>query len=105
MVELILRLKGTDKVILVTDIAHVGTNKGGLVGSSIMLSEAVCNLVNWGIATFQDAIKMATFNAAQAINMHDQIGLIKEDGPADLVVWDKNNLEIRHVIANGELVF
>ncbi len=101
MVKLLLEVKGKDKVILVTDIAAVGTTGGGLMGSSITLSEAVVNVVKWGLASFPDAIKMATLNPARAMGLEQQIGQIKEGHRADLVIWDKSSLTIRHVIANG----
>ncbi|PWT94965.1 MAG: hypothetical protein C5B53_12105 [Candidatus Melainabacteria bacterium] len=105
MVKIVIRLKGPDRVVLVTDVAHVGTTGGGLVGSSIMLSDAVRNLVSWGAASFREAIKMATFNPAKVINLEKELGSIKNDGLADLVVWYKDSLKIRHVVAGGRLVF
>jgi N-acetylglucosamine-6-phosphate deacetylase len=105
MVKIIIRLKGADRVVLVTDVAHVGTSGGGLVGSSIMLSDAVRNIVAWGAASFRDAIKMATYNPARAINLENDLGSIKSDGLADLVVWEKGSLKIKHVVVGGQLVF
>lgn len=105
MVKLLMRLKGSDRVVLVTDVASIGTTSGGLVGSSVMLSDAVRNMVLWRAATFPEAIKMATFNPAKAINMEHELGIITDGGPAHLVVWDKNSLAIKHVVANGYLVF
>jgi len=103
-VELIYRMKGTDKVVLVTDIAHVGTSGGGLVGSSITLEMAVRNVVSWGVASFRDAIVMSTYNAARALGLEKEIGSIHEGALADLVVWDKKTLDIKHVIIGGAVV-
>ena len=100
-VELIYRMKGLEHTILVTDIAHVGTAGGGLVGSSITLDAAVRNVVKWGVASFPEAIRMATFNPARAIGLADQIGAIETGALADLVLWDKETLEIKHVIVGG----
>jgi len=105
MVKLLVETKGVDRVILVTDMASVGTTGGELVGASITLSEAVRNIVKWGIATFPEAIKMATSNPACAMHLDHCLGQIKPGRRADLVVWDKQTLSIKHVIANGELVF
>jgi N-acetylglucosamine-6-phosphate deacetylase len=104
MVKLLVSIKGVDKVILVTDIASVGTTGGELVGASITLNEAVRNIVNWGIVTFPEAIRMATFNPACAMNLDHCLGQIKSGRRADLIIWDKQTLAIKHVIANGELV-
>jgi N-acetylglucosamine-6-phosphate deacetylase len=103
-VRILLRIKGVDNTILVTDIARVGTTGGGLVGSSIYLDQAVRNVVAWQAATFSDAIKMATFNPARALGLDGSIGLIERGRHADLVVWDKETLAIKHVIVGGAVV-
>ncbi|MDR3612571.1 MAG: amidohydrolase family protein [Candidatus Obscuribacterales bacterium] len=104
-VKLVFKVKGADKVVLVTDAAFIGTTGGDLVGSSITLSEAVLNLVHWQIATFAQAILMATYNAALSIGLDDQIGQLAVGKRADLVVWDQSTLVIRHVVANGSLAY
>ena len=93
MVRLLVKIKGKDRVILVTDIAHVGTTSGSLVGSSIKLSQAVSNIVNWGIVTFPQAIQMATLNPAKVMNLDSTMGQIKKGRRADLVIWDKKSLQ------------
>ena len=105
MVKLLLKMKGKDRVILVTDIAKIGTTSGGLLGSSIKLSQAVVNIVKWGIASFPEAIQMATINPARATKLEHIIGQIQEGRRADLVIWDRQTLRIKHVIANGQQVF
>lgn len=104
-VKLIVRLKGAAKTVLVTDAAHVGTTEGTLVGSSIVLSDAVRNLVKWGITDFRSAIRMATFNAACSMNVADKVGSLLPGRAADVVVWDKESLEVKCVIARGNVVF
>lgn len=103
--QLVFRAKGIDRSILVTDIAHVGTSKGELVGSSILLDEAVRNVVRWGIATFQQAIAMATYNPAAAMGWTDSLGELAVGKQADIVIWDKKTLAIKHVIVGGEQRF
>lgn len=105
MVNLLVKMKGKDKVILVTDIASIGTTNGGLVGSSIKLSQAIFNIVKWGVASFAEAVQMATMNPAKAMGLEHTIGQIQEGRRADLVIWDKQSLMIKHVIANGIKVF
>lgn len=100
-VEMILRLKGIEKTILVTDIAHIGTSAGGLVGSSITLDEGVRNLVDWGKTEFWQAITMASLNPARAIGIDEKVGQIKTGLIADLVLWDRNSLEINEVLLGG----
>jgi N-acetylglucosamine-6-phosphate deacetylase len=102
--KLIFRTKGARKSILVTDIAHVGTSQGGLVGSSIMLDEAVRNAVRWGALSFQDAILAASYNPAKAMGCENEFGHLAPGKQADIVIWDKQTLAIKHVISAGELI-
>jgi N-acetylglucosamine-6-phosphate deacetylase len=105
MVGLILKVKGRDKVIFVTDSAHIGTSQGGLVGSSITLDQAVRNVVQWKLASFADAILMATLNPAKAMGLDKNIGSLAKGKLADIVVWDKQTLAIKHVIMSGNRLF
>jgi N-acetylglucosamine-6-phosphate deacetylase len=104
MVRLVLSIKGKQNSILVTDIAQIGTTGGGLVGSSITLDMAVRNVVNWGAANFADAIYMATYNPARAMGVQAEVGVISPGALADLVLWDIDSLEIKHVVLNGRVV-
>ncbi|MBX9692679.1 MAG: amidohydrolase family protein, partial [Cyanobacteria bacterium] len=103
-VDLVLRLKGVEKTILVTDIAHIGTTGGGLVGSSITLDAAVKNLISWGLTDFRSAVLMASLNPARALELDSRIGSLEPGRLADVVLWDKRSLEIRNVIAGGQVV-
>lgn len=104
VVKLLVRIKGVDKVILVSDAAHIGTTGGGLVGSSITLDQAVKNIVDWGIATFAEAIKMASYNPARALGF-TEIGELAAGKAADVVLWDRKTLTVKHVVKAGQLVF
>jgi len=103
-VKILFKLKGAEKMILVTDAAQIGTTGGGLVGSSIVLSEAVRNVVDWRVATFAEAIRMATYNPARIMGWLDRIGELSEGKCADIVVWDRETLKIKHVFVSGEKV-
>jgi N-acetylglucosamine-6-phosphate deacetylase len=102
MVRLLIQTKGVPQVILVTDQAYVGTSQGGLVGSSIGLADAVRNVVEWGIVHFADAVRMATSNPATVMGMSSRIGHLEPGRLADIVVWDKETLAIKHVIVGGQ---
>lgn len=104
-VKLIVRMKGTNKTVLVTDAAHVGTTEGTLVGSSIVLSDAVRNLVRWGVSDFRSAIQMATLNPARCMNVEGTAGSLASRHSADVVVWNKDSLDIQYVIAGGTIVY
>ncbi|MBX9686516.1 MAG: amidohydrolase family protein [Candidatus Obscuribacterales bacterium] len=101
MVELIIKTKGVDKTIMVSDIASIGTSQGGLVGSSLILDQGVRNLVKWGACTFGQALQMSAYNPARLLGLEDQIGQIKVGAFADLILWDRKTLEIKEVIFNG----
>lgn len=100
-VKLLFKLKGAEKLILVTDAAQIGTTGGGLVGSSIYLDEAVKNIVNWKVSTFAEAIRMATYNPAQTMGWLDRIGELSPGKCADIVVWDKKTLAVKYVFVSG----
>jgi N-acetylglucosamine-6-phosphate deacetylase len=100
-IKLLLKVKGVEKIVLVTDAAQIGTTGGGLVGSSIDLNEAVKNVVEWKIASFADAIRMATLNPAKIMGWSDKIGDLSPGKCADIVVWDKATLQIKHVFVSG----
>ena len=103
--RLVIKVKGIEKVILVTDAAFIGTTGGGLAGSSITLSEAVTNLVNWQAARFQEAIRMATWNPASAMGIEKDVGHLATGKLGDVVIWDQKTLAIKNVIVGGEVVF
>ncbi len=103
--ELTVRLKGAGSTILVSDAAAVGTGSGGLVGSSISLGEAVKNIVSWGITDFREAVLMASWNAASAVGLEKDLAQIAPGKVADLVLWERQSLNIAHVIIAGRLIF
>jgi len=103
IVELIVKLKGVERTILVTDRAAVGTTQGGLVGSSLTLDQAVRNVVEWGIASFADAVRMASLNPAVALGLDRRLGRLSPGALADLVIWDAESLKIKHVVVGGRL--
>lgn len=102
-VKLIFKIKGADRIILVTDIATVGTKDGGLVGSSITLDQAVLNMVRWQICDFATAIKMASYNPARAVHL-DSVGAIEKNMLADVLIWDKESLKLKSKILGGKLL-
>lgn len=74
-----------------------------LAGSILMLKDAVKNVVDWGIATPEEALMMATLTAAKSVNIDDRCGQIKENYNADFIVI-KSNMELSEVYVNGEQV-
>ena len=118
MQELLIHVKGLDKVILITDstvysnpvperyagVTDLNFDKnGGIAGSKLTMEQACRNVMthtNCGIA---QAFIMAATNPAKAIGLYDELGSIDLGKRADLVLVD-DTFEIKSVILGGEIV-
>lgn len=110
IVEMALRLKGKDKLLLVTDAMRakclgdgdydlggqavaVRSNlatlaDGTLAGSTLHMPEAIKNIVQFTHCSLADAVHMASFNPARILGLHQRKGSIAEGKDADLVVMN-----------------
>lgn len=126
MVELTYRLKGKDRIILVTDAmraaclcdgnyelggqsVHVKKGaprlqNGTLAGSVLTLSSALQNMMTMTHCSFEDALKMATENPAKILGIFDKKGSIAIGKEADLVVLDEKKKVVLTVCA-GEVAY
>ncbi len=75
---------------------------GTIAGSTITAYKGMCNVVKFGVP-IEQAVKAATETPARAIRMEDKIGKIEEGLLADIVLLDKDTLEVRKVIIDGKL--
>ena len=116
--RLLVRTKGTDKIILITDstsedmpnpdnLKHIDDlcfdDKGGLAGSKMTMNKACRNIMsstNCGIA---QAFLMASTNPAKAVGLYDEVGSIEIGKKADLVFVD-DKFSVKKVMLGGELV-
>ena len=120
-IKILIKAKGSDKVILITDAieaAGLGDGEyelnlgrasvrngacrlpdGNLAGSTLTLDKGVRNIVNMGI-NLKTAVKMATVNPAVLLGIEDKKGSIAVGKDADLVILNKD-LEIEKVIVRG----
>ncbi|MDJ1122239.1 N-acetylglucosamine-6-phosphate deacetylase [Olsenella sp. YH-ols2217] len=110
-VDVILRSRGKDETILVTDCLSCGglpdgdyligelpicmvdgvarlREGGNLAGSTVGLKDAVRNVVSWGLATPAEAVRMATQVPAESVGIDDVCGSIRPGRDADLACWD-----------------
>jgi N-acetylglucosamine-6-phosphate deacetylase len=63
---------------------------GSLAGSILQLKDAVKNVVDWGIATPEEAIYMASTAPAKSIGLDGECGKIAEGYAADFIVLNPN---------------
>ncbi|MFB6468476.1 N-acetylglucosamine-6-phosphate deacetylase [Cytobacillus sp. Hz8] len=114
---------GRDQVVMITDCMRAGAmpegnytlgefpvsvkngmatiESGSLAGSILKLNDALKNVVDWGIATPEEAIKMSTLAPAMSCHIDDVCGYIAPSRAADFIVLNKN-MELEATYLNGE---
>jgi N-acetylglucosamine-6-phosphate deacetylase len=113
MLQLILKIKGLDKVIIVTDatyasgragqISDVNITEEGLTGSALTLNKACANMMAHTRISIVDAFHMASYNPAKLIGMDKEIGSIESGKRSDLILVD-DYMDIHGIWLNGEPV-
>lgn len=125
-IELIYKLKGPDKMVLISDSMgatglsdgdySLGGEKvvvkdsvacledGSLAGSTLTLDKALRNVVTIVGIPFKDALRMITYNPAREISLERNIGSISIGKIADLVVLDES-LKVKATFVEGKKVF
>ncbi|MDR1688897.1 MAG: N-acetylglucosamine-6-phosphate deacetylase [Clostridiales bacterium] len=120
--SVLLRCKGEDKIILITDCMMAGgltdgsytlgemkvkvvgkqalTEDGKLAGSVLKLNEAVRNMAFEVGAGKDAAVKMATINPAAALGIDKETGSIEVGKRADIIAVD-DNFNVKFVMAGG----
>jgi N-acetylglucosamine-6-phosphate deacetylase len=121
-VEMICRLKGEDKVILVSDAVplaghHDGTfmlggkavkveegravnEEGSLAGSLLTMADALKKTVQWAGIPLRDALRMASLNPARLLGLSNKKGRLFAGGDADFVILSES-LDIQEVYIGG----
>ena len=117
MQRLVRRIKGDDRIILVSDRSYadaptppgyedvhdINFDKwGDIAGSKLTLDVACRNWMKHTGASLVDAFKVAAFNPARATGFYDR-GEIREGLRADLVITD-HKMNINTVILGGKVV-
>lgn len=126
-IEILMREKGHDHVALITDCMRAGgqpdgdytlgefpvvvengtarlKGSGNLAGSILKLKDGIKNVVAWGIATPEEAIKMASYVPAKSVGIDNVCGQLTEGYAADFIVLD-DDLELVATYLNGQKVF
>lgn len=116
--KLILKVKGVDRVILITDgtgdehpnppeYAHVDDLnfdwKGALSGSRLTMNKACRNVMKHTGCSIVDAFRMASRNPARVLGMDGDIGTIEVGKKANLVFVDES-FNIQRVMLEGKMV-
>ncbi|WP_079506795.1 N-acetylglucosamine-6-phosphate deacetylase [Mesobacillus jeotgali] len=122
MIDLAIRAKGTDGVILITDSMRAKCLKNGtydlggqevsvadgrasltdgtLAGSILKMKDSLKNMVEYTGVNLEEAVKMASENPARQLKVFDRKGSIAPGKDADLVVLDHNH-EISMTFCRG----
>ncbi|WP_419955396.1 N-acetylglucosamine-6-phosphate deacetylase [Neobacillus niacini] len=120
--NILMNARGRDQTLLVTDCMMAGGMPegnyqlgefpvevkdgaaripgGSLAGSILQLKDAVKNVVEWGIATPEEAIYMASTAPAKSIGMDGECGKIAAGYSADFIVLNPN-LELLATYLDG----
>ncbi len=112
--RMILKIKGVDKVILITDsmvgLGAVGKvdvvdlsfdENGDLYGSKLTMDIACRNIMTHTRCGIVEAFTMAALNPAKAVGLDDQVGSIAVGKKANLVITD-DKINVKRVILNGK---
>lgn len=122
MVKMVIRVKGVERIILVTDSIPSSGNytnneaegiafgpdlnydyEGHLAGSHLTLDNACRNLMRHSGYGLCHAIRMASLNPARLLGMDDEIGSLEAGKQANLILID-DEVRIKKVILEGMLV-
>lgn len=126
-VRALVKAKGVDHTVLVTDCLRCGgmpdgnyylgefpimvqggaarlKEGGNLAGSILTLDQAMRNVVDWNIATVEQAVRMASEIPARANGLADRCGSLRPGLDADFVVLDRD-LTVRETYVSGSRVY
>jgi len=118
MLKLILKIKGADKIVLISDsfvseepnpesLSHVTDlsfdANGNLCGSMLTLDVACRNMMRHTGCSMVDAFLMASRNPAHVIGMDDDIGTLAVGKKANLVLVD-GEFHVKAIFLEGKLL-
>lgn len=125
IVQLALKLKGIEKLVLVTDAMRAKCLRDGvydlggqsvdvkngvaslvdgtLAGSTLKMSDAVNNMLQFTECRLSDVVKMVSENPAKSLGIFNKKGSIAVNKDADLVVLDEK-LKIVMTVCGGKII-
>jgi N-acetylglucosamine-6-phosphate deacetylase len=83
---------------------QVLNQEGGLAGSSKLVTDCLRNMVKWQLTDFPQAVQYTTYNSAAFLN-EDALGRLEPGCLADLVLWNKQTLEVESTFINGQVAY
>jgi N-acetylglucosamine-6-phosphate deacetylase len=83
---------------------QVVNQEGGLAGSSKLVTDCLRNMVRWQLAPFAQAVQYTTANPANFLG-EAALGRLEPGCMADLVLWNKETLEVETTFINGQAVY
>lgn len=119
--DIVVKARGVEGTVLITDCMRAGgqgegdsrlgefevivkdgtarlKHNGSLAGSILELIQAVEHIVDWGLASLPDAIRMASLAPARSVHIDHICGQIAEGRAADfIVVDDKGRLQATYL--------
>jgi N-acetylglucosamine-6-phosphate deacetylase len=116
MLRLVRRIKGDDRIILISDtyacdgpvpegydgVTDINFDwEGEIAGSKMTLDISCRNMIKHTGASLVDVFRYASYNPATAVGFYDR-GQIAVGKRADLVITD-HQMNIKHVFLKGEL--
>lgn len=125
--KVVKKARGADEMVLVTDCMRAGgqgeghstlgefdvivkdgqarlADTGNLAGSILELKDAVKNVTKWGVATPEEAIRMASLAPAKSVGIDHLCGQIAPGFEADFIVLNED-LELLATYLDGEKRF
>jgi N-acetylglucosamine-6-phosphate deacetylase len=128
IIKLIYKLKGPDRIALITDAVRpaglpdgiyysqghgresivkngkVTRPDGTIAGSTLTMDRAVANAVNRAGIPFPEAVRMATLTPATILGLKTRIGSIAPNHDADLVILDTQYKVTQTIIKGSPLI-
>ena len=99
-------MSGGMPVILKDNLAHIVNedgSMGSIAGSVLTLARGVKNMVDWGIVTAEQAIRMGSEIPARSANVDGVCGFIKPGRDADFTVFEPD-MTLACTYVGGKLV-
>ena len=124
--SMLLKIKGKEKVILITDCMRAGgledgvselggqmvfvkdnsarLRDGTLAGSILTLNKAIKNIYENTNLALNEAVNLATINPARSIRIDDRKGSLENGKDADITIFN-DELEVVETIVGGRIVY